>query len=193
MTETAANRQPVGRHFLFLVSSARSGGNTETLARAAAKSLPAEARQTWLRHADLPLPDFVDIRHSGDGTYPLPEGHGRTLLDATLAATDLVFVAPVYWYSLPTAAKLYLDHWSGWMRLPGIDFRPRMAGKTMWAVTMLSDRDTAQAEPLLGSLKWTAEYLKMNWGGALLGYGNKPDDVLADEPALKQAMMFFVS
>jgi len=191
MTETAANHQPAGRHFLFLVSSARAGGNTETLARAAAKSLPAEARQTWLHHAELPLPDFVDIRHSGDGTYPLPEGHGKTLLDATLAATDLVFVAPVYWYSLPTAAKLYLDHWSGWMRLPGIDFRPRMAGKTLWAITMLSDRDTAQAEPLLGSLKWTAKYLAMNWGGALLGYGNKPDDVLADEPALKQAAGFF--
>lgn len=77
------------------------------------------------------------------------------------------------------------------MRLPGIDFRPRMAGKTLWAVTMLSDRDTAQAEPLLGSLKWTANYMKMNWGGALLGYGNKPGDVLMDEPALKEAAGFF--
>ena len=38
------------------------------------------------------------------------------LLDATLAATDLVFVAPVYWYSLPAAAKLYLDYWSAWLR-----------------------------------------------------------------------------
>ena len=179
------------RQFLFLVSSARKGGNTETLAQAAARHLPAGAGQTWLHHADLPLPDFADIRHSGDGTYPLPEGPGKTLLDATLAATDLVFVAPVYWYSLPTAAKLYLDHWSGWMRLPGIDFRPRMAGKTMWAVTMLSDRDTTQADPLLGSLKWTADYLKMNWGGALLGYGNKPGDVLVDAVALEEAKGFF--
>ncbi|HVJ40814.1 MAG TPA: NAD(P)H-dependent oxidoreductase [Dongiaceae bacterium] len=185
--------QAAARHVLFLVSSARAGGNTETLARLAAKTLPATVRQTWLHHAALPLPDFVDIRHSGDGTYPLPEGHGKTLLDATLAATDLVFVAPVYWYGLPASAKLYLDHWSGWMRMAGIDFRPRMAGKTMWAVSMLSDRDTAQAEPLLGSLKWTAEYMKMNWGGALLGYGNKPDDVLADAKALEEAKGFFAA
>jgi multimeric flavodoxin WrbA len=181
------------RQFLFLLSSARKGGNAETLARRAAKSVPAGAGQTWLHHADLPLPDFSDIRHAGDGTYPMPEGHGRTLLDATLAATDLVFVAPVYWYSVPATAKTYLDHWSGWMRLPGVDFRPRMAGKTMWAVTMLSDRDMAQAEPLLGCLKWTANYLGMRWGGSVIGYGNKPDDVLADAPALAQAETLFAA
>lgn len=180
------------RHFLFLSSSCRSGGNTETLAQTAAAKLPASVRQTWLRHVDLPLPPFVDIRHSGDGTYPMPEANGRVLLDATLAATDLVFVAPVYWYGLPADAKLYLDHWSGWMRLPGVDFRPRMAGKTMWAVTMLSDRDTAQADPLLGCLQWTAKYLGMQWGGALLGYGNKPGDILVDEAALTRANALFV-
>lgn len=181
------------RHFLFLSSSRRMDGNTEILAQTAARTLPATVRQTWLRHADLPLPDFNDIRHAGDGIYPMPEGNGRVLLEATLAATDLVFVAPVYWYALPADAKLYLDHWSGWMRIPGTDFRPRMAGKTMWAVTMLSDRDTAQADPLLGSLQWTAKYLGMRWGGALQGYGNKPGDVLADEAALARAESLFAA
>ena len=181
------------RHFLFLTSSRRRNGNTETLAREAAKALPATVRQTWLRHADLPLTDFDDIRHAGDGIYPMPEGNGRVLLDATLAATDLVFVAPVYWYALPADAKLYLDHWSAWMRVPGIDFRPRMAGKTMWAITMLSDHDTAQADPLLESLQWTAKYLGMRWGGSLLGYGNKPGDIAADTGALARAAQLFAA
>ncbi|MBI2253779.1 MAG: flavodoxin family protein [Proteobacteria bacterium] len=181
------------RHFLFLSSSSRSNGNTEALAQAAAKHLPTGAKQTWLRHADLPLPAFADIRHSGDGIYPVPEGNARRLLEATLAASDIVFVAPVYWYGLPADAKLYLDHWSGWMRVPGYDFRSRMGGKTMWAVTMLSDLDTAQAEPLLGCLQWTAKYLKMNWGGSLLGYGNKPGDVQVDNGALERAKLLFAA
>jgi multimeric flavodoxin WrbA len=181
------------RHFLFLSSSRRQDGNTETLAREAGKSLPAGSRQTWLRHADLPLPEFDDIRHAGDGVYPMPTGNALTLLEATLAATDLVFVAPVYWYALPADAKLYLDHWSGWMRLPGIDFRARMAGKTMWAITMLSDHDTAQAEPLLGSLQWTAKYLGMRWGGSLQGYGNKPGDIITDNAALAKAARLFAA
>ena len=77
-----------------------------------------------------PLPLFEDIRHGpGNGAYEMPNGAAKVLLDATLAASDLVFVAPVYWYALQTAAKLYLDHWSGWMRVPGVDFKARMAAK----------------------------------------------------------------
>jgi hypothetical protein len=86
---------PVDSHFLMLVASARSGGNAEILARRAAAALPGNTRQTWLRLADFPLPPFEDRRHEGDGSYPEPAGHGRTLLDATLAATDLVFVVPL--------------------------------------------------------------------------------------------------
>ena len=35
-----------------------------------------------------------------------------TLLDATRAASHNVWVAPVYWYSIPSPLKTYLDHWS---------------------------------------------------------------------------------
>ena len=66
---------------------------------------PRSHEQRWLRLADLPLDPFVDIRHEGDGTYPAPRGHARTLLDATLEATDLVFVVPVYWYGLPALGE----------------------------------------------------------------------------------------
>jgi hypothetical protein len=167
------------------------GGNSEILARRAAARLPGDVRQTWISLADHPLPPFIDVRHSGDGTYPPPEGPGAVLLEATLAATDLVFVAPLYWYGLPSAAKLYLDHWSGWMRVPGLDFRPRMAAKTFWAITAISDEDAAVADPLFNGLMRTADYLKARWGGALHGYGTRPGDVLSDHAALVCADHFF--
>ena len=137
--------------FLFLVASSRNEGAAETLAGRAAAALDGRHQQRWLRLADLPLDPFVDIRHDGDGTYPVPHGHAQTLLEATLEATDLVFVVPVYWYSLPTLAKHYLDHWSAWMRVAGVDFKARMAGKRLWAITIVSDETPASAEPLLGS------------------------------------------
>ena len=65
------------------------------------------------------LPPFVDLRHTV-GTYPMPEGDLRTLLDATMVCTDLVLVTPVYWYSFPSSLKTYLDHWSAWLRVPGL-------------------------------------------------------------------------
>ncbi|WP_316522474.1 flavodoxin family protein [Kitasatospora brasiliensis] len=187
--------QPSGaaapRRFLFLDASARPDGNSARLARLAAESsLPAGAEQRWLRLDDHPLPPFRDLRHTGDGSYPEPAGHELALLEATLAATDLVFVAPVYWYSLPTSAKLYLDYWSAWLRAAGVDFRDRMRGGTIWGVTVLAGEEHL-AEPLIGSLRLTADYMGMRWGGALLGNGTRPGDVLRDERARIAAKSFF--
>ena len=181
------------RLFLFLCSSTRRNGNAELLARHACERFPSRWAQHWLHHSDLPLPPFVDIRHAGgDGHYDPPTGNLRVLLDATLAATDLVFVAPVYWYGLPTAAKLYLDHWTGCLRAPGLDFRARMTGKRLWAVTIVSDPDRSLAEPLLGTLRLTANYMKMIWAGSVVGYGNRPGDVLNDADSIAAARRLFL-
>ncbi|MEU4095313.1 NAD(P)H-dependent oxidoreductase [Streptomyces sp. NPDC026673] len=179
------------RTFLFLVGSSRADGNTETLARRAAEQLPPAVRRRWIRLKDLPLPLFADERHNGDGSYPPPAGHAATLLEATLEATDLVVVSPLYWYSVSTSTKLYLDHWSGWMRVPGVDFLERMRGKTLWSVTVLGGQDPATAAPLVGTLRHTAAYAGMRWGGALLGNGTRPGDVLRDTAALSRAKTFF--
>jgi multimeric flavodoxin WrbA len=178
------------RSFLFLMASARREGNTERLARAAANALPTHAGQRWIRLSDVPLPAFRDIRHSA-ASYPAPEGHERTLADATLLATDLVIVAPLYWYTVPASAKLYLDHWSGWMRVPGLEFAGRMAGKRLWAVIVHSGDDEAATGPLLGTLKLSAEYLEMDWRGALIGHGSRPGDIDRDADALARALTFF--
>jgi multimeric flavodoxin WrbA len=179
------------RRFLFLLASSRKDGNSEALALRSAAALPSHVEQQWIRLRDLSLPAFEDVRHSGSGTYPMPRGPLHTLLNATLHATDLVFVAPLYWYGLPADAKLYLDHWSGWMRVPGVDFLARMDGKKMWAITAISDRDYSSADPLFGTLRLTAGYAKMRWAGSLLGYGNKPGEVLSDTVAMAAADSFF--
>jgi multimeric flavodoxin WrbA len=177
------------RSFLFLLAAARAGGNTEMLARRAAKELPKGTGQRWLRLPEIPLDPFVDRRHDG-GQHPEPVGNERLLLDATLAATDLVIASPVYWYTVAASVKLYLDYWSGWMRLPEAEFVARMRGKTLWGVSVLGET-AREAEPMIGTLKLTAEYLDMNWGGVLLGNGSRPGDVLVDDAALSAASTFF--
>ncbi|MCX4390779.1 NAD(P)H-dependent oxidoreductase [Micromonospora peucetia] len=176
--------------FLFLLGSSRSGGNTELLARRAAASLPAGVEQRWLHLADHPLTPFRDIRHD-EQPYPQPTGNEALLLAETLAATDLVIASPLYWYSVSAATKLYLDHWSGWLRTPGVDFRQRMRGRRMWAISVLSNEDEAQADPLVATLRLSADYLDMRWGGVLLGHANRPGEVLHDTVALRAADAFF--
>jgi len=179
------------RNFLFLLGSGRRDGNSEQLARLAAQNLPAELPQQWLHLLDLPLPPFEDLRHS-IGVYPQPLENEKILFDATLAATDIVFVTPLYWYSVSATMKLYLDYWSAWFRVPGADFRKRMVGKTAWAVASYSDEgDERLIEPLVSMLRMSADYMEMHWGGTLAGYGNRPGDVLADAAGVERAKVFF--
>ncbi|MGL4612252.1 MAG: flavodoxin family protein [Trueperaceae bacterium] len=179
------------RRFLFLLTGSRKDGNTEQLARLAATLLPASVETEWLSLLEYPLPAFEDIRHEGDGTYPEPEGNAQKLMLATLAATDIVFVTPLYWYSVPANAKLYLDHWSGWMRVPNKNFKIKMSKKTAWTITTISDEDERVVEPLVATLQLSTKYLGMTYGGTLVGFGNRPGDVLNDEKAIAKAKTFF--
>ncbi|OAR24294.1 flavodoxin [Streptomyces sp. ERV7] len=183
----------MARNFLFLLGSTRPGGNTEELARLAAEQLPSDTSQRWLDLSRLRLPEFADRRHDGEGLYADPTGDAATLLGATLEATDLVIASPLYWYSVSTSVKHYLDHWSGWMRVPGLDFRPRMAGRTLWGVTALAGTDQTVADPLVGTLRHTAAYMDMRWGGVLLGSANRPGTIGQDTRATVRAKTFFSS
>ncbi|MFI9728079.1 flavodoxin family protein [Streptomyces sp. NPDC052092] len=178
------------RRFLFVLGSARPDGNSALLARRAAEQLPPDVEQQWIDLTAHPLPEFEDLRHDSDHVRPT-EGTTALLLDATLAATDLVIVSPLYWYAVSAQTKRYLDHWSGWLRTPGLDFKDTMAGRTLWGVTALAHEEPEVADPLVGTLNNSAAYMGMRFGGVLLGNGSKPGDVLNDTQALARAKTFF--
>ncbi|MFF3333310.1 flavodoxin family protein [Streptomyces sp. NPDC002888] len=178
------------RRFLFVLGSSRDEGNTELLARRAAEQLPSDVEQHWIDLAEHALPDFVDLRRDSDHARPT-EGTPALLLDATLAATDIVIASPLYWYSVSAHTKRYLDYWSGWLRTPGLDFKATLAGRTLWGVTALADHEFSVADPLIGTLRNSAAYMGMRFGGVLLGNGSRRGDVLNDEGALTRAKTFF--
>ncbi|MFD6974294.1 flavodoxin family protein [Streptomyces sp. NPDC059979] len=177
------------RSFLFVLGSSRPDGNTEMLARAAAEQLPAGVPQRWVDLTRLPLPDFQDGRHETE-TWPVGENE-ELLRQATLEATDIVIVSPLYWYALSAHAKRYLDYWSGWLTVPGSEFKERMAGRTLWGVTVMSDHDEVVADGLVTSLNHSAAYLRMRFGGVLFGNGSRPGQVKGDERAAVRAKTFF--
>ncbi|GAA1377879.1 flavodoxin family protein [Streptomyces beijiangensis] len=177
------------RSFLFVLGSSRPEGNTEILARSAAEQLPAGVAQRWVDLARLPLPDFQDGRHETD-VWQVGESE-ETLRLATLEATDIVIASPLYWYTLSAHTKRYLDYWSGWLAVPDLDFKARMAGRTLWGVTVMSDEDEAVADGMVTTLNNTAAYLRMRFGGVLFGNGSRPGQVRDDERASVRAKTFF--
>lgn len=182
------------REFLFILGSSRRNGNTELLANIAGQKLSPSTEKRWLRLLELPLPQFEDVRHDEAKAVHVPSENEQILLDATLSATDLVIASPLYWYSVSANTKIYLDYWTYWLRLPTVEFKKRMEGKVLWGICALSDEDLEEkSKPFAETLYLTAEYMKMQWGGVLLGYGNRPGDVLNDADSIKRAEKFFES
>ena len=179
------------RRFLFLLSSARSGGNTETMARTAAAALPPSVAQDWCDLTTATLPTFEDLRH-GANYGPLSPIMAN-LADRTMQASDIVFVAPLYWYGLPAPAKLYLDHWSHWMRLPELGFKARMAGKRAWLIMAHAGSTEAEIAPARDGLRLATAYLGMVWGDTLLADANAPGDWQKDPQAQTTAPRFFAA
>lgn len=175
------------RQVLFLCSSARPKGNARLLAERAAAGLPAGVRQDWIDLAALPLPAFHDQRPAGHS----PEAPLLQVWQAMIPATDVVFVAPVYWYALPAPAKLLLDHWSGWLDAPQMGFADTIRGKRLWLITARADPDPTVVVPVEAMLHRSATWLNMHWGGALHGIGDALDEVLTDTQAMSRAAGFF--
>ncbi len=178
------------RSFLFLLGSARADGNSELLARAAAEQLPGETGQQWLDLTELRLADYCDGRHATTGSWS-EQKHEEELRLATLAATDIVIVSPLYWYSVSSYTKRYLDYWSKWLSTPDPEFKAKMGGRTLWGVTAMAHPEEVVAEPLILTLHHTAAYMGMRFGGVLLGNGSRPGQVLGDERAAVRAKTFF--
>ncbi len=179
------------RRFLFVLGSTRDNGNSEQLARIAARRLPVDSEAHWLRLTEHPLAPFADTRHTTG--YATPDGTAKLVCDATLAATDLVLVTPVNWYSVSWPLKLYLDHWSAWMRRPELAFAETLAGRNLWAVIVDSDDDDTggSAKPVVDTIARTAAYMDMRWHGALVGHANRPGEIERDTAALTAAATYF--
>lgn len=109
---------------------------------------------------------------------------------AMRAASDIVFVAPVYWYALPAPAKLLLDHWSGWFDAPETGFADWAREKTVHLITARADPDPTVPDTLEAMVKRSILWLGMRWSGALHGVGDTVGEIAQDTAAMATAAHF---
>ena len=173
------------RTFLFLLSSARSGGNSALLAQAAAANVPVAA-QSWIDLAAASITPYRDIRPA----TALPQGDLSTIMGAMRGASDIVIAAPVYWYALPAPAKLLLDHWSGWFDAIETGFSVWAREKTVHLITTRADPDPTVTDPVEAMVKRSILWLGMRWGGALHGVADAAGDIERDNVAMWAAGRF---
>jgi multimeric flavodoxin WrbA len=140
---------------IALFSSARRHGNTGQLMDRIASELGIDVVDLGSLRMS---PYDYDHRNRDDDFEPL--------MRRVLAHDQIVFAAPIYWYSVPPAMKIFLDRISDFLDLP--DLLPegrRLRGKTGYvACTSVGDEPAAE---FIGAFRATFGYLGMRDGGAL--------------------------
>ncbi len=174
MTLPPATQPLAAARFLFLTASPRRHANSTALAHRAALRLPASTAQHW-QNLDTPtLPAFRDLRPGNPG---VPMGRLGDLFAHLMLASDVVFVAPIYWYAFPAPLHLFLSHLSGWLDTPELRLAETLKGKRAHLITTRADPDPAVPLQAEAMIRRSVEWLGMTWAGALHGIADAPGEV----------------
>jgi multimeric flavodoxin WrbA len=143
------------RSTIALFASSRRDGNTGTVIDRIAAALAIE------------VVDLSQIRMSAyDYEHQNRADEFEPLMDRILGYEQIIFAAPVYWYSAPPPMKVFLDRFSDFLDVP--ELRPkgrRLRGKRGYVVATSGTVEISPA--FLYVFKETFEYLGMQYRGAL--------------------------
>lgn len=167
-----------------IYGSTRVNGNTERLAEEVVKELPDVTRINLL---DYQFEDITDQRHDEKGFSPIEDEY-NTIIDQVLECDVLLFATPVYWYGMTSVMKRFVDRWSQTVRDERYpNFKERMSEKDAYIIAVGGDNPRVKGMPLVQQFIYICSFIGLNYKGFLLGEGSKPNDILADQSALKEA------
>lgn len=169
---------------LVIFGSSRDG-NTEQLTNIMLEGVAAE--RIYLREKNI-LP-ITDKRHDPEGFALVPDDY-QAIVNTMLAHDTIIFVTPLYWYGMSGYMKNFVDRWSQSLRDRELQFAEKMKNKRMYVVVVGGDQPKIKALPLIMQFQYIFAFLGASFEGHVIGEGNKPADVLADEEAIGQAKYY---
>ena len=168
---------------LVLNGSARTeGSNTEVLTHQVLEGLPYN--EVVLREKRI-LP-INDLRHTDGGFVPVDDDYDE-VIQQVLSHDTLIFVSPVYWYTVTGLMKNFIDRWSQSLRDKRFDFKAVMASKTAYVLTAGGDNPKVKALPMIQQLKYTFDFVGMPLEAYIIAKASKPGDIAKDTKALDEA------
>ncbi|MFO1441858.1 flavodoxin family protein [Bacillus sp. Bva_UNVM-123] len=158
----------------------RQNGNAEVLTEHVIKGIASE--KIYL--SDHTIQPIIDMRHSQEGFQERNDDY-NSIIDRILPHNIIIFSTPIYWYSMSGTMKNFIDRWSQTLRDANYpDFKNKMASKKAFVVAVGGDDPQIKGLPMIQQFNYIFDFVGMNFGGYILGEGNKPGDVLQDQTAL---------
>ncbi|HEO8420512.1 TPA: flavodoxin family protein [Yersinia enterocolitica] len=158
----------------------RPNGNTAILTNQVIEGLSVE--KILLRdHTIYPI---IDMRHALEGFQNRNDDY-NTIIDQVLAHDILIFSTPIYWYGMSGLMKNFVDRWSHSLRDANYpNFKAKMAEKKAYVIAVGGDTPYVKGLPMIQQFQHIFDFMGVEFGGYILGVGNKPGDILQDKNAL---------
>jgi len=176
---------------LGIMGSPRVGGNSDVLldeALAGAKDAGAQVEKIILDKKKIS--GCKDCKKCNETGICVIKDDMLQIHKQILDADAIIHSVPVYFWSMTSQMKAYLDRWCAlfdanwsWQK----DYYPKMKGKIIGLITVCGDPDVHTADPVVHSFKSTVEMTKMHWLGAVMASASDKGDIIKDKTAIKNA------
>jgi multimeric flavodoxin WrbA len=176
---------------LGIMGSPRIGGNSDLLldqALAGARDAGGEVEKIIL--VQKKISGCYDCKKCNDSGIcavkdDMPEIHQKIL-----EAQVIIHSVPVYFWSMTSQMKAYLDRWCAlfdanwrWHKV----YFSKMKDKGIGLITVCGDPDVHTADPIVHSFKNTADFTKLKWIGAVMASATEKGEIAQNETALEEA------
>ncbi len=173
------------------MGSPRVGGNSDILmdeALAGAKNAGADVEKIILNKKKIS--GCHDCKKCNETGVCVIKDDMLEIHKKILDADAIIHSCPVYFWSMTSQMKAYLDRWCAlfdaqwrWQK----QYYPRMKGKRIGLITVCGDPNAHTADPIVHSFKSTVDMTKLNWLGVVMASATDKGDIIKDENAKKQA------
>ncbi len=176
---------------LGVLGSPRLGGNSDILleqALAAAKDAGAETEKIVL--CQKKISGCLNCEKCNETGGCVIKDDMPEIQRKILEADAVIHSVPVYFWSMTSQMKAYLDRWcafyDGEWRLHKA-YLPNMTGKRVGVITVCGDSRVSTADPVVHSFKSTCEFTGLHWLGTVMVSASAKGEVAQDEEAKKKA------
>jgi len=169
---------------MYTIFGSSRKGNSEWLGEEALRGIA----HTAVDLANVSIQPIEDRRHHG-GFLPIGDDY-RQIVEEMLLHDDILFITPIYWYSMSTKMKLFIDRFSESLRDEELDFKRRMQGKRFHLIAVGGDNPRVKGQALVTQFEHIASFLGATLETAILAEGNAPGEVEQDKQALAAITAF---
>jgi len=176
---------------LGILGSPRVGGNSDVLlsrALAGAKEAGADVKKIILDRKHIA--GCKDCKKCNKMGVCAIKDDMAAISEHILDAHAVIHSCPVYFWSMTSQMKAYLDRWCvffdaqwRWQKA----CYPKMRGKRIGLITVCGDPNPHTADPIVQSFKMTAEMTKMHWLGAVMASATDKGEIGENEMAVNAA------